>query len=488
MRLLLACVIIILETMAVLAAKPAPIMFIIQAQPGVYHVKQAAKVKSSILGQWNKYVPGHVMDPPKVILTTELEDSLARSAWTLFPLLKVMKESLENTEDLEWSAILNENAEIDLKKLNEAVEKYRFRPSEQALFLGRGLKDSTSTIVHHFDSSELKFPDLESGIFLSRKLVFDLWDELEHAIDEFPQYFPKDFNIDPAFEFSKFLFKEGSPEGVSLTHVDEICGKKTSPNSNCFIFTKPQTGCLKNSQVEEMKLLISPEVTHVAVKTCSKFHDTRVPVVKKTWGKHVKVNFFSDKEDPEVPAIQLPFTVNTESGHCNKTLAILRNFIEINNSPEFLVITDDDTILSAARLASLLSCYRGEASPILLGQRYGYMVATGQGGYNYVTGGGGMILNRLGVEALLSLPGGCSCPTPSTPDDMHLGMCARRAKVNLLHSGRMFQARPLDYPSSMISNRKPISFHKHWEIDPRQVYSQYFEKVDQKLTDKKVEL
>ena len=31
------------------------------------------------------------------------------------------------------------------------------------------------------------------------------------------------------------------------------------------------------------------------------------------------------------------------------------------------------------------------------------------------------------------------------------------------------QARPPDYPSSLLAYRKPVSFHKHWEIDPIKV-------------------
>ena len=63
------------------------------------------------------------------------------------------------------------------------------------------------------------------------------------------------------------------------------------------------------------------------------------------------------------------------------------------------------------------------------------MVASGRG-YNYITGGGGMILSKAGVQLLLSPPHGCSCPSPDTPDDMHLGRCAKHAGVPLLHSGR----------------------------------------------------
>ena len=79
-------------------------------------------------------------------------------------------------------------------------------------------------------------------------------------------------------------------------------------------------------------------------------------------------------------------------------------------------------------------------SPVA-GQRYGYMSAGGAG-YSYITGGGGMILNRAGVDKLLVPPGPlapCSCPAPDTPDDMLLGRCARRLKLPVLHSGRMFQ-------------------------------------------------
>ena len=79
-------------------------------------------------------------------------------------------------------------------------------------------------------------------------------------------------------------------------------------------------------------------------------------------------------------------------------------------------------------------------SPVA-GQRYGYMSAGGAG-YSYITGGGGMILNRAGVSRLLAPPPGsapCACPAPETPDDMQLGRCARRLGLPVLHSGRMFQ-------------------------------------------------
>jgi len=267
-------------------------------------------------------------------------------------------------------------------------------------------------------------------------------------------------------------------DGVAMKHLDEICAKKT-PAVKCITSFRQETSCLKSSQTAEMKAVLGR--TMVAVKTCSKFHKDRVPVVQDTWGRLLpNIEYVSDEEDPTIPTVQLAYTVNTESGHCNKTMAILHHFLE-QEERDILVIADDDTILSVNRLASLLSCYTSEEEPFLLGQRYGYMVAQGHG-YNYITGGGGIILNRAGVSSLLSSPGSCLCPSEDTPDDMHLGMCARKAGVPLLHSGRMFQARPPDYPSALLSYRKPISFHKHWEIDPIKVYNDYFEKADSKLS------
>ena len=60
----------------------------------------------------------------------------------------------------------------------------------------------------------------------------------------------------------------------------------------------------------------------------------------------------------------LEYTVNTKSGHCNKTFAILQNFLTMDQY-QFLVIVDDDTILSVARLVQMLACYIEEDSFLL---------------------------------------------------------------------------------------------------------------------------
>jgi len=449
---------------------PAPIIIVIQTQPGIFHSSLAEKSQESILKQWKKYVPSHVMDPPKILLTHELEGGVAESAWTLFPLVEVLCSHLEEEPSIEWVAVLGETTHLDLKNLNLAVEKYKFNPTESPLFLGRALKDEDTTIVHHYDPpGKMLYPDLEAGIFLSRKLLLTLKESLSTPSPLFPQ----DFNIDPAYEFAKYLYRDG--DGVSLENIDEICGSQTS-SYKCFATARPQvTSCLKSSQSSEMKSVL--DKTLVTVKTCSKFHKDRLNVVKETWAPMVpNILFVSDEEDLDIPTVHLPYTVNTESGHCNKTMAIIQHFLDQEKEKELLVIADDDTVLSVARLASLLACYEGDSGPLFLGQKYGYGVANG-GGYSYVTGGGGMVLNRAGARVMAS----CPCPKEDTPDDMHLGICARRGGVWVTHSSRMFQARPPDYPQQLIKHRKPVSFHKHWEIDPIKVYKEYFEKLDSKL-------
>ena len=59
-------------------------------------------------------------------------------------------------------------------------------------------------------------------------------------------------------------------------------------------------------------------------------------------------------------------------------MAIVNHFLE-QEDKDILVIVDDDTVLSVARLASLLSCYTGEETPVLLGQRLYIIEIIGRG-------------------------------------------------------------------------------------------------------------
>lgn len=94
---------------------------------------------------------------------------------------------------------------------------------------------------------------------------------------------------------------------------------------------------------------------------------------------------------------------------------------------------------SVFRLQQLLTCFSW-TTPISLGERYGYNVRLSNLGYNYITGGGGMILSLPAVK-LIAGSGECLCPNPSTPDDMFLGICLSRLGIPIVHSPMFHQVR-----------------------------------------------
>lgn len=117
---------------------------------------------------------------------------------------------------------------------------------------------------------------------------------------------------------------------------------------------------------------------------------------------------------------------------------------------------------------------------MVFGQRYGYSVINNlyDEGFNYITGGGGIIFNRQVLESL-SQPGGCDCPNPTTPDDMYIfGVCLARFNWPIVHCSGFHQARPADYAPECLLDEHIISFHKHWMVDPIQLYSDWFEEHD----------
>jgi len=117
---------------------------------------------------------------------------------------------------------------------------------------------------------------------------------------------------------------------------------------------------------------------------------------------------------------------------------------------KWIALTDDDTLLrwynntidyttmypinpiktfSIPRLASILSCWNGQQ--IALGQRYGYNIRGDPSlGYNYLTGGGGIIFNVALVHKLTT----CQCYAIDAPDDMVLGMCLKALNATVVHS------------------------------------------------------
>ncbi|XP_029304718.1 beta-1,3-glucosyltransferase isoform X3 [Cottoperca gobio] len=386
------------------------VVLVIQSQRNSFHARRAAQRKEKILHQAAELGQG----VPVVVLLHELSEY--EGDWSILP----------------------------------ALRQYQVR---EEWFLGKLLHDNEASIIHHYafseDPTSFSYPDPAAGWALSMPLLQRLAVRLQH------ESLKSDFTIDLKHELALYIWEAGN--GPKLTAVPEFC---TETRDNCATtFTTYLPNC--GDPVSKKDLF-------VAVKTCQKFHSERVPVVKATWEKDAGfLEYYSDVTDASIPTISLGVP-NTERGHCGKTFAILRRFLNKEvPMADWLLIVDDDTLISLPRLRRLLRCYDPKEA-VSLGERYGYSLL--QNGYSYTTGGGGMVLSRAAVSRLVS--GGCRCYSDDAPDDMVLGRCFTSLGVPITHSPLFHQARPYDYSETL---QQAISFHKHWNIDPVVVFKHWLQ-------------
>ncbi|XP_044297489.1 beta-1,3-glucosyltransferase isoform X1 [Varanus komodoensis] len=421
------------------------IVFVIQSQRNSFHLKKAEDLKQSILRQ----AADLGKEMPTVLFIHQMDRH--EGAWTILPLMQEF--SLAYSRNSSWIFFCEEDTRIHIVKLLKALRRY---DKSKEFFLGKALHDDESTIIHHYAFAEnptvFEFPDFAAGWALSIPLVKKLAKRLKN------EPLKSDFTIDLKHEIALYIWEKGS--GPHLTTVTEFCtsdlyAPNTAHCATTFVNSLPLCG----EPVKKTDIF-------VAVKTCRKFHGDRIPIVKQTWeGEATLIEYFSDYAESSIPTIDLGVP-NTDRGHCGKTFAILERFL--NHSPAttpWLVIVDDDTLISISRLQTLLSCYEPN-EPVILGERYGY--GLGSGGYSYITGGGGMVFSREAVQRLLASK--CRCYSNDAPDDMVIGMCFSGLGIPVTHSPLFHQARPMDYPKDYLSHQVPISFHKHWNVDPVKIY------------------
>ncbi|XP_057656470.1 uncharacterized protein LOC130894005 isoform X2 [Diorhabda carinulata] len=309
-----------------------------------------------------------------------------------------------------------------------------------------------------------RYPNFASGFSISMTLMIKLSDQWKNG-----KVGNSNFHIDSSHELSKFVWSDG--DGPMIIHEKALCSSPLEENSSYQCLSIPNA-------VPTCDNLVPRQNIYFAVKTCKKFHRDRVPIVKNTWGKYATViKFFSDTEDKSIPTVNLRIP-NTETGHCAKTMAIIRYIIEDienNNDIEWIIIVDDDTILGVANLQHILACY-DPSEKIGLGERYGYQLHFG--GYTYITGGGGMVFSKPLLEKLAR---NCKCSTLNEPDDMILGLCMARMGIEVTHSPAFHQARPPDYNPKFLESYEVVSFHKHYMLDPVEVYIRWFEAKDRMI-------
>ncbi|KAK0079869.1 hypothetical protein PV325_000715 [Microctonus aethiopoides] len=426
------------------------IVVVVLSQHEGYHAAHAKLLKDKIIEETLAFD----QNLPKFVLTHEEH---LNGSWTYFPLIPILCSRFPKAE---WFLFCSDNTAIKFQELVKLLDNYN---ASKEYWLGHALYDKDPTIIHHFadQPKKLKYPNVASGFAISNTLMKLLNNRLKiHGVPE------TDFSIDASYEFANYIFNKGN--GTRLTHVPEFCGFFTA---NCVTYPKGFHACTNS---------VSRGKIYVAVKTYDANHQSRIPIISKTWLKHVKnYGLFSNVEDKKLKnVIVVP---NTKLGHCAKTYAILQHVDKILQSQriDWLVIADDDTIFSIARLTRLLTCYNPN-NPVALGERYGFRVIHNDG-YEYLTGGAGLVLSAPLVHRIVK-SAACKCPRSTTPDDMFIfGICLNKVGVRPTHSPLFHQARPIDYSMDYLSSQEPVSFHKFWMIDPIQVYEQWFKEADYML-------
>ncbi|XP_034746813.1 beta-1,3-glucosyltransferase [Etheostoma cragini] len=418
------------------------VVLVIQSQRNSFHARRGGQRKVEVLKQAAEMGKG----VPVVLLLHEL--SKFEGDWSILPVLPYL--SANYGQSASWFFFIEEETSVVLPALLQVLQRYQV---QEEWFLGKRLQDNEASIIHHYafseDPSSFSYPDPAAGWALSTLLLQRLTERIQH---EPPK---SDFTIDLKHEIALYIWEEGN--GPKLTAVPEFCTEKRDNCATTFASYLPNCGDP-----------VSKNNVFVAVKTCQKFHSERVPIVKATWEKDAGfLEYYSDVTDASIPTVSLGVP-NTDRGHCGKTFAILRQFLsKALPKADWLLIVDDDTLISLPRLRRLLRCYDPKEA-VSLGERYGYSLL--QNGYSYTTGGGGMVLSRVAVSKLVS--SGCHCYSDDAPDDMVLGRCITSLGVPITHSPLFHQARPYDYSETL---EQAISFHKHWNIDPVVVYKHWLQ-------------
>ncbi|XP_012272775.1 beta-1,3-glucosyltransferase [Orussus abietinus] len=433
------------------------IVILILSQGNAFHVAHAELLKKDV----ERQAIDMGVTSVEVVLSHKLN---INGSWTIGPLLPHLSKEYSESE---WFFFCLENTVIRLRRLLHLFTTFN---TSQNQWLSHALYDKDPTIIHHFaeQSKKFKYPNVASGFAITAPLLKSLAERVYKG--EGPS---GDFTIDVSYEFATFVFDEG--RGVRLKHVPEFC---VVSSEDCATYPRFFHPCSES---------ISPENVFIAVKTCHKYHNDRIPVILRTWAKYASnIGFFTNEADKNLSNAYI--VPNTDHGHCAKSHSILRiaNDLMQKKSFDWLIISDDDTIFSFSRLLRLLTCYN-PSEAIALGERYGFRVWNNNyltGGYDYLTGGAGLALSATLVQRLVQ-PQICDCPSPSTPDDMYLfGACFPRVGVLPTHSPLFHQARPIDYATAYLASQEPISFHKFWMIDPDKVYEEWFAESDRSFFSK----
>ncbi|KAL5281193.1 B3GALTL family protein [Megaselia abdita] len=420
--------------------------------------------------------------------------------WTFLNALPyIMFETNLVKPNTKWIILSEDLSSFDLHYLlNSLAKEDHNKPS----YFGYPIYDNDATVVHHFaffkNPKWFPYPLLASGVAFTIPLIerlakrvvkvrpkTDFTIDASHELALFIYYNGNDNSSGTSTSSTEIDYPQNTSnnENNSSTGCDcknsankaknryhndigNFCkakcehedGTAADHSTTLLTMSKASYFCSKNPQHLNDKCAVFPNAVnrnnyckqadraaiYFAIKTCQTFHNKRIPFIQSTWGQYaVFKRFFSDVKDSSIPTINTGVP-NTDNGHCLKTLTILKlayeeiqNLNLNQNSPnqiQWLFLADDDTLLSVSGVCEILGCYN-HSDYIYLGERYGYRLHS-KDGFNYITGGGGIVFSLPTVQQILKF---CSCPSLSSPDDMILGACLNRLKINAIHSPRFHQ-------------------------------------------------
>lgn len=196
--------------------------------------------------------------------------------------------------------------------------------------MGYGVKDKHPTIIHHYafeedEDKRISYPLFSAGFLMSvellkrlvltyliNKLLFILfitifklktyfWNFLR-IMNKSLEAIGSDFAIDASYELALLI-------NLPIQHLPLKFCLKLSPD--CVVHPQPERSeCVCNDfnlllticlfyykfYLQTRYGKVTKDSIYFAVKTCSKFHTDRIPVLQSTWGRDaVHIEYFSDK-------------------------------------------------------------------------------------------------------------------------------------------------------------------------------------------------
>ncbi|PAA90684.1 hypothetical protein BOX15_Mlig010101g2 [Macrostomum lignano] len=459
-----------------------------QSQAASFHKQRCDLLRRHIEDQAKELkVPAGAETPD---ISIALAEDLVDPGIETFFYLPILAGNHTQLTQSDFVFFCHEETRMNLVGLLNQLAQYN---SSKPLFIGSPLRDEGYYIVHHFSQSRHLYPFVYCGFAMSNGLITSLVEHFQVNKAKLGEY---EFRIDPAYELASLISIE--LHLANLTALSAMCPRSVNLTDSCITWTTemfrlPQ--CFPNSSAVSAVL----NRTLFAVKTHQANFATVLSVVRDTWAKEApNIIYYADVEDREIPTVACGVP-NTERGHCDKLNRILHLLAESNNVSaqatnnadgsdksnsssalfDWFVVCDDDTLLSPSRLARLLACHslsQPADSPLVVGEKYGYLSADGRHGYPYPTGGSGFALNRAALRRLTVEANGAGgivvtrCGSAESPDDMSLGVWLRSLSVPIVHSHLLHQAKPVEYSPVLLRAQLPISFHKHLDLDPRQAY------------------